>query len=90
MWIETECNIGLSKEVDELLFVDMIGVNGTVAKSLQRNGTVHGSGVDEDISDTGRYLTGKSALAAGGEAVNSDNDLFRVEGRFHERELECE
>ena len=34
LWIETECNIGLSKEVDELLFVDMIGVNGTVAKSL--------------------------------------------------------
>ena len=65
----------MRKQRFELCGVDRSVVDGSVFDSIEGYGPVHGTGVDEYITDPCCNLLGEGAFAAGREAVDGDNDF---------------
>lgn len=66
----------------ERLRVDHASANGAVPDTVQRDGAIHRSGIDEDVPQCRGDLLGERAFAAGRESVDGDDDFF-VRGAFH-------
>nr|DAF45631.1 MAG TPA: hypothetical protein [Siphoviridae sp. ctBLh2] len=73
--VEAEGDRDLPEQTDHRLLIDDARTDGAVLQGIERHGAVHGSGVDEDISQPGRNGLGEGAFSARRESVYGDDDL---------------
>ena len=76
--VETERDGDLVEQPDDCVLVDDARPDRTVFQRIERDGAVHGTGVDEDVTQLAGDGFGERTLAARRKAVDGDYDLVFV------------